>query len=393
MKKLTAFLTALVLFLVSAAGMHFYAESRITVNNNAFSFWAIEKKFVAREALTKNINADTVAVFGSSEFQHGRKTPYHPGNMFAGNKFNMMLIGAGYYQSLSHALTLASIGNDLPTKEAVLFISPQWFRSDGVLPEPFSSRFSETHYIGMLQNPNLSKTTKTYIIERVKTLLKADPPALERTELYEKVLSGNASFSERLNYRLYTSFLKEKELQSVAIRMARDGIKKNASLSSSEREPDFQALMDQAGKDGEKENSGNPFFMDDSSYRLFIRPFLKAKKNQSVNGSYSTSPEYTDLECFLHVCQDLGIRPLLVSLPVNGYWYDYTGFPKKERQIYYEKIRQVAKKYGAELADFADQEYTKYFFEDGVHIGKKGWVMINESIYRFYQKNKTDKTL
>ena len=144
MKKLTAFLTALVLFLVSAAGMHFYAESRITVNNNAFSFWAIEKKFVAREALTKNINADTVAVFGSSEFQHGRKTPYHPGNMFAGNKFNMMLIGAGYYQSLSHALTLASIGNDLPTKEAVLFISPQWFRSDGVLPEPFSSRFSET---------------------------------------------------------------------------------------------------------------------------------------------------------------------------------------------------------------------------------------------------------
>lgn len=53
MKKLTAFLTALVLFLVSAAGMHFYAESRITVNNNAFSFWAIEKNLWPGRRLPK----------------------------------------------------------------------------------------------------------------------------------------------------------------------------------------------------------------------------------------------------------------------------------------------------------------------------------------------------
>ena len=116
-----------------------------------------------------------------------------------------------------------------------------------------------------------------------------------------------------------------------------------------------------------------------------IRPSLKKKKNQSVNGSYSTSPEYEDLSCFLDVCEDLGIRPMLVMLPVNGYWYDYTGFPKEARADYYKKIRTIAKKYHASLLDYSDQEYTKYFFEDGVHIGKKGWAVINEDLYHFYQ--------
>ena len=62
---------------------------------------------------------------------------------------------------------------------------------------------------------------------------------------------------------------------------------------------------------------------------------------------YTQSPEYGDLICFLNVCRDLGIRPLLVSLPVNGPWYDYTGFPQQSRQAYYQKIRDIAAEYGA----------------------------------------------
>ena len=58
---------------------------------------------------------------------------------------------AGFYQSLSHAITLASLGDHAQTKEAVLFLSPQWFRKAGVQPEAFTSRFSESHYIAMLK--------------------------------------------------------------------------------------------------------------------------------------------------------------------------------------------------------------------------------------------------
>ena len=78
--------------------------------------------------------------------------------------------------------------------------------------------------------------------------------------------------------------------------------------------------------------------------------------------------------------------------PGQRYWYDYTGFPKEARADYYKKIRTIAKKYHASLLDYSDQEYTKYFFEDGVHIGKKGWAVINEDLYHFYQDMKRINT-
>lgn len=301
----------------------------------------------------------------------------------------MMLIGAGYYQSLSHAITLASLGEDVQKKEAILFLSPQWFRKAGVQPEAFTSRFSESHYIAMLKNTHLRKEVKDYMINRSHELLKVDPATQKRAELYNRVLyTQDASMSDRVNYRIYTRFLKEKELQTAVMQMVKDNVPKASVKAKTDQDPDFASLIKQSVKDGEAQNQGNPFYMDDNAYKWKVRPFMKKKKNQSLNGSYSTSPEYDDLRCFLDVCQDLGIRPLLVMMPVNGYWYDYTGFPKEAREDYYQNIRSVAAEYNASVADFSDQEYTKYFFEDGVHIGKKGWVMINENIYRFYQKNK-----
>ena len=66
---------------------------------------------------------------------------------------------------------------------------------------------------------------------------------------------------------------------------------------------------------------------------------------------------------------------MLVLMPVNGYWYDHIGFPKTERNAYYKNIRKLAAEYGADLADFAKDEYTRYFFLDKVHLGWKGcWI-------------------
>lgn len=391
MKRLTAFFLAVVLALTSAAGLHFVAEKMVQADANAFSSWSGDGKFQAREAIIKNMDENTILTFGSSEFQHGTKTPYHPANVFRNTKFHMMLIGAGFYQSLSHAITLASLGDHAQAKEAVLFLSPQWFRKAGVQPEAFTSRFSESHYIAMLKNDHIRKDVKDYMIKRSQELLSIDPATQKRADLYNRILyTDDASMSDRLNYRIYTRFQKEKELQTAVMQMVRDQIPVSSRQPKTDEDPDFTSLILQSVKEGEKQNHGNPFYMDDSIYNWKVRPFMKSKKNQSVNGSYSNSPEYDDLRCFLDVCKDLGIRPLIVILPVNGYWYDYTGFPKEAREDYYRKVRSVAEEYNASLVDVSDQEYTKYFFEDGVHIGKKGWVMINEEIYRFYRENKKE---
>ena len=101
MKRLLAFFLALLLALTSAVGLHFLAESRIHVDSNAFASWSGDGKFQAREAILQNLTEDTILTFGSSEFQHGVKTPYHPAKVFQNTKFQMMLNGAGFYQSVT----------------------------------------------------------------------------------------------------------------------------------------------------------------------------------------------------------------------------------------------------------------------------------------------------
>ena len=75
------------------------------------------------------------------------------------------------------------------------------------------------------------------------------------------------------------------------------------------------------------------------------------------------------MKLFLEVCEETGLEVMLINIPVNGYWYDYTGFPKADRQQYYQNIRDIAAEYDVTLLDLSDHEYTPYFLKDVMHLG------------------------
>ena len=77
---------------------------------------------------------------------------------------------------------------------------------------------------------------------------------------------------------------------------------------------------------------------------------------------------------------------MLVILPLNKYWYDYTKLPMKNRLTVAEKVKKMGKKYGAEVQDLTSEGSTKYFMQDTVHLSAKGWVSVDESIYNFYKE-------
>lgn len=438
MRRVKAFLTALVLFLLTVGGCHLYIRDKAVIEDRAsFGTFPSEEKGKLRVALKENLSEQGFPVFGSSEFQHGTDTPYHPAQVFAGSDFEPMLIGAGYYQSLSHAVTLASIEQDMKIRKAVLILSPQWFRKTGVVDQAYASRFSETHYAAAMANGALSDETKQYISDRTQKLLGVDEKTQKRVRRYDEVFwKKTGGWLESVRLQGWSTFLHEKELFETMLlgrskelraaqerRVAGETAARNGEDAAQSGEdtaqssgntmqsgetaaqsgggaaqsgenaaqnypaaPEWNALLALAEEQGEVHNQ-NPFYMNDDYYKR-LEPHLPAKKgmNSDAVKGYQTGPEFDDLACFLQVCRELDIEPMLVIVPVNGYYYDFTGFPKEARQKYYEKVRGVAGEYGARIADFSDQEYTKYFFEDRVHLGKKGWVMVNESIYEFYKE-------
>jgi len=88
----------------------------------------------------------------------------------------------------------------------------------------------------------------------------------------------------------------------------------------------------------------------------------------------------------LDVLKEAKAKPLFVSVPVNGYWYDYMGLSKKDREGYYKKIKQQIEKEGFPVLDLSSHEYDPYFLKDTIHLGYKGWLPIDKAIIEFVHK-------
>ena len=71
---------------------------------------------------------------------------------------------------------------------------------------------------------------------------------------------------------------------------------------------------------------------------------------------------------------------------MNGYWYDYCGFPAAKRKVCAEKVTEIGEEYGVSVCDLTGYSYYRGFFEDAMHPAAKGWVIIDEEVYRFFNQ-------
>lgn len=388
MKKITAFVAALILFFAAALSVHMISGQNLDTNNREFGTWISTKKDLSYKAVSMNIEEDTVLMMGSSEFQHGTKTPYHPTRIFRDLGMNVMCIGAAQNQCLSHAVTLGAIAPELKTKKVVLIISPTWFSRDGAAGSGFAARFSESQYEAMINNEELSETTRNAIADRVDELLEISPKTREDTRVARKIAAGEqTTLKERLSYNLDKWVTREKENINVGLMWKAAGGKNNIEYvpAAEGEEPDWDALAKKADESIEGKMN-NQFHMVDSMYKSKIKPELKERKGADRNRTFGESPEYGDLKLFLDVCKEESLDVMLILLPVNGWYYDYTEFPKEQREILVTELEKISEEYDVKFKSFFDECYTPGFLEDVVHPAGKGWVRINETAYRFYKE-------
>lgn len=389
MKKIIAFITAFVLFIGVAFSAHIFTNEELNTNNSEFGTWISTKKDLSYRAVSSNIEEDTFMMMGSSEFNHGKKTPYHPTQMFRKLNMNVMCIGAAQNQSLSHAITLAAVAPKLKTKKVVIIVSPSWFAAEGVDAAGFAARFSESMYEEFLRNKDIPEETKSAIIKRADELLKKSPEIYKRAKTAEKLITnGDCSLEEKVKSKFDGWITQEKENINVGMLWRMAGGKNKDKYIPLEKgeEPDWKKLAEEADASLQGKMN-NQFNMVDKIFKSKVEPTMKDRKNADLNRTYGNSPEYGDLRLFLDVCKAYDIDAMLMLLPVNGWWYDYTGFPKENREQVSKGVEEIATEYDVEICNFFDQCYTPGFLEDVVHPVGKGWVRINEEAYKFFEKN------
>ena len=385
MRKIRAFIAAVLLMTIFVAATHAFAAGLpLTVGNGRFGFWYSPYKDLSYSVLSENISRDSILVMGSSEFRHGRRTEYHPANALRTEDADLITIGGPCNQILFHSIAMGSVSDRLKRGKVILLVSPTWFKKDGVNPDNYGLRFSESEYIRFMQNPDISDETKRYVAERSETMLSGNTRFRTKVKIIDRFLvDGRKDTLSRLLFRAEEFFALDKDRVSAALavrRLSRKGEIKNSLEEISDEA--FDMLAEQ-GLAESLEASDNPFEISDRSWNLNFRKTYKAEKNAHPDKICSDSPEFGDLKAFLDVCRQTGVQAKLIIMPVNGGWFDYIGTGRQQRRETTDRIIKVAGEYGAETADLTVYEYEPFITKDVTHPWNKGWVLIDKEIYSF----------
>ncbi|NLD19230.1 MAG: D-alanyl-lipoteichoic acid biosynthesis protein DltD [Clostridiales bacterium] len=389
MKKVAAFITAFVLFFGIIVALHLAVTDNVSVKNKDFGTWVSVYKDLSYTSISENISRDSMLVFGSSEFNHGKRTLYHPANLFKNKKADIMIIGKAYNQSLSHAISLGAVEGKLQNRKVILILSPTWFYKEGVIAKNYAIRFSEGNYMALMENKDISKDVKRRIGQRTIELLKSDDMMRSRVKRYNRMyLDDKGSYIDRMLYGIRKKYLRDKELLTVNTAFKLEKLKET---TQQKKNPEYGVLdwkaLSKKAVESEIKGRTNPYGMSDRFFHSKFKKRLVYAENYHAKASFEKSPEYDDLKCFLDICRQTDIKSMLVIQPLNGHWYDYTGLTEEKRRVFNDNIKKIASEYDAEVTDLSYMEYSKYYFEDAVHPARRGWVTINEEIYRFYNED------
>ena len=411
MKRLKAFAVALVIFFCITGGIRMVVmHSGVHSSSREFRYWYNPYKDKNAPALQEALGKNTMVIFGSSELGHGRKSPYYIKNMFSEKALDAMLIGQPYSQDMNHATTLAALAPYMRNRKVVLLLSPTWFMGKDTSPDNFSIRYSDSAYIEMLKNPDISPALKRSMARRTRYLLRKDKAALSRVKAYDAVyLNDSRDPLTRLRARYYKNhtMLQERAALLMAEQYRRisdpgtgasgdpglpgksghagiPGMHSDGPIVTPGATPDWQALQDKA-LTGVDRKTNNPLMMQDKVWKTRFRSKYRSSVKLHAGTETTVSGEYGDLELFLQVCKEENIKPLLIIQPVNGFWYDHTGLKPQARDAYRAKIKDVASRYDAQVTDLSQYDYEPGVLTDAVHPWGKGWVILDEVIYNYYK--------
>ena len=305
---------------------------------------------------------NSILVLGSSELSASDDIGY-PQSLFKYGKtnFNVVLAGRGYMQSLLQGIKAGAYGPIVGNRKVVLIISPQWFTPSQASGKRFDSVFFKSLFQRFLYNRKISKATKEKVSCRAMELSSEEggnksyiENALINAEGGSPVKRANQILANKLldirsDYDLYVQLSSNK------------GKDEPKSQKIDGKDIDYRELLNRAQKQGEKECTNNDFGIYDRYYNEYIAPDIRKYKGSSAGEDFDHTREYDDLRLFLQVCKESGLKVLLVSMPVNGRWYDYVGFSKGARTSYYRKIREIAGEYNVSLADIV---YAALYFNN-----------------------------
>ncbi|MBI2853992.1 MAG: D-alanyl-lipoteichoic acid biosynthesis protein DltD [Chloroflexi bacterium] len=397
--RLAAALLVILLLLTSTVGGITYArrtEDRY-IHALAPQMFSLKNQGTALQASAFR-QPDLLPIYGSSELNIAN--PYHASTLFQTypTGFTVFPVGKAGTTDLIMLQDMAAVGPDIKGKKVAISLSPPWFFNAMAGADSYAGNFSLLHANALAYSTQVSFAVKQGAARRMlqypKTL-EGDPAlkfALER--LADGSLLSRAAYYLMLPLgKLWTLVLRLQDhwdTLSLIRKMSQD--KKQPLRPEVTRQAavlDWGTLIPKSIEEQRQHATNNPLGVDDQAWLKTFRDQVAKQKNTRNDAQFLRSlgqaAEWIDLDLLLHGLKDMGVQVLVLSMPLQGTYHQYTGVSEQAHQAYYDKLRQVTQPYGVPVMDFRDHDMDKYFLIDpGAHVSREGWVYYDQALEAFY---------
>lgn len=312
-------------------------------NNSIEKAYEISEKNKGIKILNKASSENDILIFGSSELNNGDSSQ-SPANMFPNSKspYDVCLVGEAGTQSLLHAIKIGAIDTDLSNRKIVFMVSPQWFFGDNIDDSAYRYNFSKLQFYKFMANPNINNNIKTKVCKRNAELLQNEI-SLNSEFLYSHLhsdknfFSGIVSWMFKPYFRLYKKILELKDKHTTC--RALKNFKDNSS--SEIKNIDWQKEKNEVEEIGKIYYNSNDLKISDEYYFESLGGTTENLRGMYKDMKVLDSPEFTDFEIILEVFKDLKIKPYIIIVPANGYFYDIAELNQEKRFSLYEDRKSV----------------------------------------------------
>jgi D-alanine transfer protein len=361
-------LAGTILFAAEKAVIHL---ERATVFSTAPDLFLLKTQGLAfQRAAARAVNV--LPIYGSSELLV--PTVPEKGNDFfrtAPTGFQLSPVGNGGMAPLIILQKVAALGWDLRGKELAISLSPGLTASPG--RKAYEGNFSRMAASEMVFGAALDFDLKREIASRMLEC----PSTLEKSPLLEFALRRLAS-GRWLDRVVFCALWPIGKAQNAVLEMqdhfaALDYIRHEIKPAPRRHLEiiDWPKLIAKVSalKTADEGKQTGP---DGLGVRLLMRMDAAA-------------PGWTHLELLLRTLASVHARPLLLSMPIDGQFYDQAGVSRSAREGYYERLRTLAQRYNFELLEFKDHdEDPAFLIRHGSHLTTKGWIYYDRALDDFF---------
>jgi len=325
---------------------------------------------------------NVLLIYGSSELL--RPAALERGNIFfltAPTGFQLSPVGSGGANVLIMLQKVGALGSALRGKKVAFSLSPGWFCTAKPGSKGYIGNFSPMAATEMVFGTALDFNLKRQIASRMLQF----PSTLEQRPFLQFALERLAS-GRAIDRIVFCALWPAGKIQSALFELEDHWAavhhiwhQTNSSPRLHAETIDWPQLIAKASK-ARPADAGN--IQQPSRFNRKIAP---GSRDGGFRSGINSSPAWGDLELLLRCLATVQTRPLILSMPLAGDFYDHAGVSRSARDNYYTKIRTLVEGYHFPVVEFQEHdEDPAFLIRHQSHLTAKGWAYYDRALDEFF---------